>query len=356
MKRFKKFTSKSCPLIFAAWLGLVSPLCVLSQQASTGALYPIYHKGKWGYSDRDGRIVIQPQFVAANPFVNGMAEVWRKENGLKQFIDARGNVIADRNFSSDHFSEGLIPVKIENKYGFADMQGKIIIFPQFDAAKDFSAGLAPVQLNKKWGYIDHEGRFIIEPQFDNADSFAEGLAAVGIAKQPASTEKQGSIDEILASNKPLQSLYRYGFINLRGEFVVEPKYDLAGSFSEGLAAVNTGGYNDIFGSVGAARWGYIDKTGKVVIELKFNGAGAFSEGLAPVRVGKKYGYIDESGKVVIAPQFESAFEFQDGLAFAQVGRRTYGFKHSVVTITFHGKSGYIDKTGRFVSDKLTWHT
>ncbi|HIO50419.1 TPA: WG repeat-containing protein [Candidatus Poribacteria bacterium] len=45
---------------------------------------------------------------------------------------------------------------------------------------------------------------------------------------------------------------------------------------------------------------YIDKTGKYVINPQFDSAGNFSEGLAPVRIGDdktgKWGCIDKTGK------------------------------------------------------------
>ena len=46
------------------------------------------------------------------------------------------------------------------------------------------------------------------------------------------------------------------------------------------------------------KWGYIDKTGKFVIEPKFEGAYPFSEGLAMVKVGKAVGYIDKTGRYI----------------------------------------------------------
>src|SRR5438270_4485095 len=51
------------------------------------------------------------------------------------------------------------------------------------------------------------------------------------------------------------------------------------------------------------RWGYIDKGGKMVINPQFDRAGSFSEGLAEVRLGR-WGYVDGSGKIVINPQFD----------------------------------------------------
>ena len=50
------------------------------------------------------------------------------------------------------------------------------------------------------------------------------------------------------------------------------------AFSEGLAAVKMG------------RWGFVDKTGKVVINPQFDDAGSFSDGLAVIKLGGQFGY------------------------------------------------------------------
>ena len=80
------------------------------------------------------------------------------------------------------------------------------------------------------------------------------------------------------------------------------------------------------------QWGYIDKTGKIVINPQFDSAWDFSEGLAWVKVGGKWGYIDKTGKIVINPQFDDAHDFHDGLALVVV----------------EGLYGYIDRTGHYV--------
>ncbi|MFH1676896.1 MAG: WG repeat-containing protein, partial [bacterium] len=75
------------------------------------------------------------------------------------------------------------------------------------------------------------------------------------------------------------------------------------------------------------------------IEPQFNGALSFSEGLACVMIGNqatgKWGYIDKAGNTVIEPQFELAWWFRNG--FAHATEKVSG-----------GKWGYIDKTGKFV--------
>ena len=44
----------------------------------------------------------------------------------------------------------------------------------------FTDGLAKVQIDEKYGYIDKTGTMIIEPQFEDAGRFFEGLAEIGV--------------------------------------------------------------------------------------------------------------------------------------------------------------------------------
>lgn len=184
------------------------------------------------------------------------------------------------------FLDGLAAVKINNKYGFIDKTGKLIIPHQFDNVGIWyfaiSEGLIswpiPVQVSEKWGFIDQSGNYVINPQYDDASSFREGLAAV---------KKDG----------------KYGFVDTRGKFVINPQFEGASYFSEGLAAVSTSG-----------KTGFIDKSGTYVINPQFESASHFTEGLSSVTVrdkDNKYlnGYIDQTGKYVFGPtEFEVSKE------------------------------------------------
>jgi len=84
-----------------------------------------------------------------------------------------------------------------------------------------------------------------------------------------------------------------GFINNKGEWVIEPSYDKVRAFVNGLAPVAKD-----------KKWGYIDTTGKVVIPLKFRDAEIFSnDGLAPIKNDKLWGFINTSGEQVIADKY-----------------------------------------------------
>jgi hypothetical protein len=120
-----------------------------------------------------------------------------------------------------------------------------------------------------------------------------------------------------------------------GSIVIQPRFESAGMFSEGLAAVQMGKEQD-------EKWGYVDKSGKFVIDPHFDSAEGFSEGLAAVRSGGgktgKWGFIDRSGKFAITPQWDHASRFSGGLSIVRTG--------DIVT----GKERVIDKHGSYVSD------
>lgn len=166
----------------------------------------------------------------------------------------------------------------------------------------FSEGLVPVCNNEyRWGYMDKKGNMVIDYKFYDAKSFSEGLAAVSI------------------SNDDLDGDNCYGYINKKGEYVIKPQFDDAGSFHEGKAYVGEViGEGDNFGNKYALK--YINKKGEVVIKGDFEYEtldimqSDFSDGLACVCVDGKYGYIDKNGEMLIKPQYEAARGFSEGLA------------------------------------------
>ena len=115
--------------------------------------------------------------------------------------------------------------------------------------------------------------------------------------QTPSIENKEDIPLMMVGNK------KKGYIDKKGNWVIQPMFDFVGKFTEGLTRVEL---ND--------KWGYIDKKGNWIIQPIFDSALDFTEGLAIVRVNNKNGYIDKKGNWVIQPMFDSTGKFTEGLA------------------------------------------
>ena len=57
----------------------------------------------------------------------------------------------------------------------------------------FSEGLAGVKINDKIGYIDVRGHFVIPPKFEYASSFSKGEALVKMNNSWGSINKNGNV-------------------------------------------------------------------------------------------------------------------------------------------------------------------
>ena len=87
---------------------------------------------------------------------------------------------------------------------------------------------------------------------------------------------------------------KIGYINKNGEWVIEPIFDKAKAFVNGLAPVFKDG-----------KWGYINTKGETVIAFKFKDAEIFSnDGLAPVKLKKLWGFVNTKGEMVIEENYE----------------------------------------------------
>lgn len=180
----------------------------------------------------------------------------------------------------------LHSIKKDNKYGFVDGNGNIVIPCQWYDAHEFVNGMAAVaDANNRWGYINTRGELVIPCQYESywyLLDFKEDLVAV--------KNENG----------------KWGYIDKYGNTVVPFSWTEVLDFSEGLAPVKDDN----------GKWGYIDKNGAVVLPCVWENAHYFSkEGLAPVMNAQgKWGYIDRSGSFKIPAKWFSAGKFSEGLA------------------------------------------
>ena len=119
----------------------------------------------------------------------------------------------------------------QGKWGFVDVDGKVVIQHQYEKADCFYMGYSSVVLKGKMGLIDLNGNTIIPFEYDNdLMYFEDGLAVV----------KKGE---------------KYGYVDLDGEIVIPILYDEAKDCSNGKCEVRKD-----------ERWMILDKYGQEIIK------------------------------------------------------------------------------------------
>ncbi len=113
---------------------------------------------------------------------------------------------------------------------------------------------------------------------------------------------------------------KYGFINAKGDWAILPTYDVASTFSSGVALV--GIYN---AETSETTFCYIDKNGNQ--KGSFKGADQHYCGFARASMdGERIGFVDASAEFKIQPIYESVSNFSDDFArYYDEAFEGYGF-------------------------------
>ena len=200
------------------------------------------NEGRFGYIDKSGKVVMEPRFIVAKDFSEGMAVV-------------------------------RIDISSSCNFGYVDRTGRIAIALRFCQAGPFSEGLAAVETSAggfgrkvvdiAWGFIDKTGALSIPDKYRLAGDFSEGLARVEVGS--------GAM----------------GYVDRSGAVAVPARFSEAWDFSDGLAVVCD---DDCV---------YIDHSGSPVPALsKMDASWPFSDGLAVLGMMPPQAYIDKRGRVI----------------------------------------------------------
>lgn len=248
---------------------------------------------KYGMIDRTGKWIIKPEFDGISYFP------WTQQ-----------------------YSNDPILIKQGDYYGYIDSKGNIVIPPKFVRAQEFSEGLAAVQeQGKQLGYINWNGYYVILPQFYYATPFYNGIAYVSAWKvdgktlggalinkkgewivppgdfAPFAGDAKGSEGILSFPTYAPDGLAYVGAVNTKGEIIIPAKFESIGLFYNGIAMVRLHGGQE----------GFINTKGEYVVEPTYfgsfkseYGALTFRNGLYAINGGLD-GYLDYKGKLVIPP-------------------------------------------------------
>ncbi len=196
----------------------------------------------WGYMDKDGNTVVEPQYKAAYDFSdNGYAVVLNLDDQLC-VIDKTGKLVYNaykniyyfaelgdkkirdgfympdtlgiENLGMFTFDHGYLRARrqlVDTANGYiikretqvlSDIQGRTLNYPEDCTLISYSDGMLLLEMNGLYGYMNHLGEWVIEPKLVYAEPFCEGLAVIAY-----STKQLGVIDT--AGNIVMPTVYQY---------------------------------------------------------------------------------------------------------------------------------------------------
>lgn len=189
-----------------------------------------------------------------------------------------------------------------------------------------------------------------------------------------------SQDSILVAQAKSIKTRLWGFVNIKGDFIIIPGYTRCKPFSEnGFAPVrdsdkwfyiklngqililerpsiehsNEGFDDDLLPVRENRRWGYVNSQGKIIVPIKYLNVGHFNEGYSWVEdENGKFLIIDVKGnlKEIISPDIIAVRKFSEGLAPFEIKNKRVGFVNTEGKVVIH--ANYLN-VGYFING-LAW--
>lgn len=257
---------------------VILPECDLLDNFSEGLaltikiIDPEKEKALYGFVDTEGRQIVPTKYDDATPFTNGLAWIMDKEK--RGYINKQGKMAFTlKDALGYQFSDGIAPISNEKyQVGYIDTAGNLLIDLKYNEPMPFSEGLVSVQSNERYGYINQNDIMTIAPNFDDVRPFKEDRAFVGYFDDDyhikwGLIDKSGKMlvdalfDQVRDFNDGIAAVkvgMLWGFIDKEGKYIIEPKYSFADSFSNGLAWASIASEN---------KRGFIDTSGEFIIEI-----------------------------------------------------------------------------------------
>lgn len=285
-------------------------------------LYRYESNGYYGYTDENGKVIIEPQYTVAMDFSEGLAAVANNEYKFG-YIDTSGNLVIPYQYGyAKPFSEGMAEVSTHD-YHFDKKR-----FETDPTGFDWMF-YNELYLNSECSYIDKEGNMIIDTVYVRSSGFHDGLAGVIMSEQKDSqwyTPEDAKFvyintsGDVIYTDEEVVSItdFNCGFaivekdngfktttvvIDTDGEVVLDISQYKDAKLSNGFIVLKK---DD--------KYGVIDPSGNIIIDFKYDKLSKYSEGLFAFKINNDCGYIDINGNAVIDNAYEMTDIFINGEA------------------------------------------
>lgn len=238
----------------------------------------------WGIADAEGEEIIEPEYDSIQVFSEDGFALANKD-GKTVYIDNEGQtrMVPETEYTNlGMYSSGRVRASKNGKYGLLDSDMEPVTDFKWDNVSSIYNNIGMACQNGKWAIIDEQGENITDYIYDDVlmDEYGfcnkQGLIFVKNGTQYNIIDEEGkAVGDLSFENAKCfnESGYaavcqndKWGFVNSKGDLIMEYTYDDALSFSNGYAAVADNGL-----------WGYIDEDNHVIVEMTLTGATSFSD-------------------------------------------------------------------------------
>jgi len=276
------------------------------------------------------------KYVAVTKFYNGVAFAV-KDGECISLIDKNCKIIKklDKDIQTCYdFSEGIAIYKDNNdKFGFINENGKIIVKAKYDLAESLSNGVSMCtiidkknNINKIYA-VDKSGKELFSfntKEYKEYGKFSNGYLPVLREKEILCLDKNGNKkftlckfededDAWFALYKCFYNGEQFVFVegntcglkDKNNEIILRAKYDYLKSVGEGL-----------FIAEKEEKVGVIDHNDNVILDFDYDNITFIKKGLYMVEKDDKYALVDKDGKDVSKNNFESVGGTYSGLVIS----------------------------------------
>ena len=145
----------------------------------------VFQKDMIGLIDKTGKLLIPCKYdLIKSTEIDSIYIVSAKNKNSNQFqfslISTAGTILLPLQYDKIEESNPALRIELYKRVGFYSMGERKIIVPcKYDNALFFHDGLAAVSLENKWGFVDLAGKLVIPLQYDRVPyGFENGKATV----------------------------------------------------------------------------------------------------------------------------------------------------------------------------------
>lgn len=236
--------------------------------------YSVKKNGKWGLIDKNGNVIIEPQYKQV--FVNRNQIRILDANDKYGYLDAVGNMIVEPkyDYADIGFSNGFAVVGRDFGYTVIDMAGNEMMPLQPEMLCNDSKGeFYHYKTGNKVTVLDLKGNIVFEGEYDYFSMTSKDAVTVG--------------------NNSLQ-----GVININKEIIIPLEYQQI------ILLYNLKVEDGVWVAIRNGKFGYFDMKGRPIGKFGWDNMSNFLDGnTLLIKENGKYGLMDRQGNIVIEPLY-----------------------------------------------------